>query len=228
MERNDKDINIVSNRTSGENIMVVAKRKKGKETQEKILRVAAELFALRGYDAVTMRNIAAAVKIKESSIYNHFDSKQAIRAALFEQFSLKMNSSRILGGEFEGLLLLKDAEKILQHMIVRFGQSIDSTLDHIATIVFVERFRNKQAADLYYSLVIEEQVNYYTRVFQRLLDEGLLPAVNVDAKDMAKLYNNILVTLANEYAMASNGMVEPSVVIKKMIDSVHFFVKQYK
>lgn len=47
-------------------------------TKEKIIETALDLFSQRGYDGVSVRDIARAVGIRESSIYNHFESKQAI------------------------------------------------------------------------------------------------------------------------------------------------------
>jgi AcrR family transcriptional regulator len=45
------------------------------ETQRRILLVAIPLFARRGYDGTSMRDIARAAGIKASSIYEHFDGK---------------------------------------------------------------------------------------------------------------------------------------------------------
>lgn len=47
-------------------------------TEARILEVASRLFYERGYKATTMRALAKEVGIKESSVYNHFDDKQAI------------------------------------------------------------------------------------------------------------------------------------------------------
>ena len=47
-------------------------------TKEKIVETALDLFAQRGYDGVSIRDIARAVGIRESSIYNHFPSKRAV------------------------------------------------------------------------------------------------------------------------------------------------------
>lgn len=42
------------------------------ETKELILKKALDMFAKSGYDSVSIRDIAKAVNIKESSIYYHF------------------------------------------------------------------------------------------------------------------------------------------------------------
>ena len=57
---------------------------KQEDTKQKILDKALELFSSRGYDAVSVGEIAQAVGIKAPSLYNHFPSKQAIFDALVE------------------------------------------------------------------------------------------------------------------------------------------------
>lgn len=46
-----------------------------KNTRELIMQEALDLFAAKGYAAVSMRDIAAAVGIRASSIYHHFSGK---------------------------------------------------------------------------------------------------------------------------------------------------------
>ena len=55
-------------------------------TKEKITATALALFAQRGYDGVSVRDICKQVGIKESSLYYHFPSKQAILTTLLSHF----------------------------------------------------------------------------------------------------------------------------------------------
>lgn len=58
---------------------------KKEDTKRRILTEALRLFAQRGYDAVSVEQIANAVGIKAPSLYKHFPSKQSIFDALFER-----------------------------------------------------------------------------------------------------------------------------------------------
>jgi len=51
-------------------------------TREKIPLVALRLFADQGYEATSMRQIAAELNITKAALYYHFDSKDAILRAL--------------------------------------------------------------------------------------------------------------------------------------------------
>lgn len=54
----------------------------GEATSESILDAAERIFADRGYGGTTLRDVAAAVGIRNPSIYNHFPNKSALYAAV--------------------------------------------------------------------------------------------------------------------------------------------------
>jgi TetR/AcrR family transcriptional regulator, cholesterol catabolism regulator len=48
------------------------------DPRQEILRTAARLFQQRGYDATSMNDVAAALKLSKGGLYHHFESKDAI------------------------------------------------------------------------------------------------------------------------------------------------------
>ena len=81
-----------------------SKQTKGERTAQRIVDVAEELFATRGYDGTSLRQIAERAGIKQPGLYNHFAGKQALyEAVLFralnpmaEALSLHMESASSL------------------------------------------------------------------------------------------------------------------------------------
>ncbi|MGD9559662.1 MAG: TetR/AcrR family transcriptional regulator [Oscillospiraceae bacterium] len=59
-------------------------------TKQAIFIAAADLFARNNYHHVSMKQIAAAVGIKASSIYNHYPSKESILLAIYQYFDDNM------------------------------------------------------------------------------------------------------------------------------------------
>ncbi len=57
------------------------RERKKRETRRRIVEAATRLFSERGFDAPTVDDIAAAADVAKGTIYNYFDSKDAI---LFE------------------------------------------------------------------------------------------------------------------------------------------------
>ena len=66
------------------------------DSRQEILRTAARLFQQRGYDATSMNDEAAALKLSKGGLYHHFQSKDEI---LFEimNHAMDITEERVLG-----------------------------------------------------------------------------------------------------------------------------------
>ena len=74
------------------------------DTRSRLLRAAAELFASRGYDSVSVNEVAAAADRSSGAVYAHFSSKQGLLKALLE--TSQETTSAVLQAEF---VLAEDA-----------------------------------------------------------------------------------------------------------------------
>ncbi|AMK16392.1 TetR/AcrR family transcriptional regulator [Methanobrevibacter olleyae] len=61
-----------------------------KNTKEKIFNISIDLFSEYGYDRVSIRQIAKETGIKESSIYNHYRSKESILESILNYYIKEM------------------------------------------------------------------------------------------------------------------------------------------
>ncbi len=55
----------------------------GQATREKIFKEALHLFARKGFDATSIKDIATAVGVADAALYRHFASKDEIASAIF-------------------------------------------------------------------------------------------------------------------------------------------------
>jgi len=71
------------------------------ERRADLVRIAAELFAERGYRATTVRHIGDAAGVLSGSLYHHFDSKETILDELLSSYldTLLETYRRIAGAE---------------------------------------------------------------------------------------------------------------------------------
>jgi AcrR family transcriptional regulator len=73
------------------------------ERREHLVRLAAELFAEKGYQATTVRNIADEAGILSGSLYHHFDSKESIvdeiLMAFFDELTATNQAALERGGD---------------------------------------------------------------------------------------------------------------------------------
>ena len=65
-------------------------------TKDQILSASLKLFSEKSYHGASIREIAKAVNIRESAIYNHFKSKEEILSAIVNNFSSRNFGAIIL------------------------------------------------------------------------------------------------------------------------------------
>lgn len=199
----------------------VRKRKKGIETSERILEEAAALFAGGGYDGVSMQSIAKAARIRESSIYNHFESKQAILEALFDTFIKRTPSLRPTNDEIDSMLLIMQPDEIFKNILFHFGSHVSTLLLNTAMIINNEKYRNARAADMYYRYVVDEPSGYYERLINKMIARKMVKPV--DARMFAEQYNYVSIALTKEYFLAKNGLADERTVVANMVKTISFF-----
>jgi len=63
------------------------------ETRRRILEESAQLFRSRGFDATTTRDIATVAEIATGTLFNYFDTKEAVAIALAEESLTKARAN---------------------------------------------------------------------------------------------------------------------------------------
>lgn len=106
-----------------------------KNTKEKIFDVSIDLFSQYGYDGVSIRQIAKEVGIKESSIYNHYQSKESILESILSYYINEM---------------LKEEAPVMQPK-----ENLNMDFDHFY----------KEGSDRFISKLSEEKMMKITRIF---------------------------------------------------------------
>jgi TetR/AcrR family transcriptional regulator, cholesterol catabolism regulator len=65
------------------------------DSRQEILRTAARLFQQRGYDATSMNDVAAALKLSKGGLYHHFQSKDEILFEIMDH-AMHITEERVL------------------------------------------------------------------------------------------------------------------------------------
>ena len=60
------------------------------ETRAAIVRIAKRLFGERGFAATTIDDIAATARVAKGAVYHHFETKEALFEAIFDQVSKEL------------------------------------------------------------------------------------------------------------------------------------------
>ncbi len=150
-------------------------------TKEKILCTALELFSRRGYDGVSVRDIARAVGIRESSIYNHFKSKQAIFDGIVEFFYQQsedyFRQSALPFDEGDDTSVYQGIGiDCLQELIERtFRFFFDDAWNvQLRRLLLVSQYAEPRCRDLFRQLYRDKCIEVQAYIFAALMDTGEL------------------------------------------------------
>ena len=197
-----------------------------RNTKQKIFDVSIMLFSKQGYNGVSMRDIAKEVGIKESSIYNHYKSKEEILNSLFDYLALKLTNYRPTESEIEKILEYMSIEDVFKQLIISFGKSLNGNLDGIVRIVYTEQFRNERAKRLMLENLLAEPSRFIGKVLTIMRRKNLIRDIDIDL--IANEYNYALLAITLEYAHAVNNGEELAPIIRKMFMHVGFICEYIK
>jgi len=167
-------------------------------TKQEILGNALSLFAQRGYDGVSVRDIARSVGIKESSIYNHYSSKQSILDGICAQFIETLHASRPSLAEVERLMGDMRPTELFLRLISSYGSKINPQITQMAKVMFGEQFHDEAVHAIFEREFIQNNVNYYVEVLSMM--EGKKLIVPCDKPVVANLFNNEQMLLSFQFS----------------------------
>ena len=170
------------------------------DTRAKILDKALELFSERGYDAVSVGEIAGAVGIKAPSLYNHFPSKQAIfdaiveaTAAQYEEDTGKIDIHVQNAAQDIPAFAAITEEALFEKVRQIFDYSLRSEpVRRFRRMMTIEQFRSPQLAELYTKRYTERLLSYHAAIFRSRIAAG---EISGDPDALALLYVAPVLTL---------------------------------
>lgn len=171
------------------------------DTKTTIEQKALELFSERGYDAVSVADIAAAVGIKAPSLYNHFKSKQEIFEAIvestarqYEQDTDKMDIHvQSAESDFNEILSI-NGEALCKKVEQIFDYSLhDENICRFRKMLTIEQFRSEELGRLYTKRFVDRLVNYHAKIFVALAKAGVI--CDADPNSLALMYVSPVITL---------------------------------
>lgn len=174
---------------------------KRENTKQKIIETALTLFSERGYDAVSVGEIAEAVGIKAPSLYNHFPSKQAIFDEIVETTALQYekDTGRIdihvqrAAADIPMLMTIGE-EELFEKVRQIFDYSLhNDNIRKFRKMMTIEQFRSPSLGELYTRRFSERLVDYHAEIFRSLIAAGVIYGGDTNA--LALMYVAPVITL---------------------------------
>ncbi|MDO5818893.1 MAG: helix-turn-helix domain-containing protein [Methanobrevibacter sp.] len=149
-------------------------------TKEKIFDVALDLFSKKGYDSVSLREIAEEVGIKKSSIYSHYSSKEAILMDIFDYLTNLFEYDELLNNKELDLTadnetLVKNPE-LFYHMgseAIKAMFSQERNLK-IWKLIFIQMNHNETIRLFFQNEILVKPLIFWKGFFTILKDRGII------------------------------------------------------
>jgi AcrR family transcriptional regulator len=170
------------------------------DSRQEILRTAARLFQQRGYDATSMNDVAAALKLSKGGLYHHFQSKDEI---LFEimNHALDITQQRVLN-PVRGMA---DPEERLRALIRLHIEVVLSPRDREITVMLHENHPLPPA--------LRRRINGRKKEYIRFL-ENLMAEVQRNARERSQ--------------NKAHGKVSPRAAAFALLGMINWIYQWYK
>ena len=144
-----------------------------RDTRERILETALQMFSQNGYAGTNVRELTAALGLVKSSMYKHFESKEAIWNTLLDQM-IAYYDERF--GSPEHLPPVPDSlEGLVQMTMGMVDFTIhDDKIVMTRKVLAIEQFRDERARGLATKHFLTGLTDMFTHVFAGMMDKGLL------------------------------------------------------
>jgi len=146
---------------------------KGSKTKEKILKVSLKLFSTKGYKATTVRDIAGAMGVKQSALYNHFKNKDEILETLISNLTSSAIVTLFDGKDSQALQ--KQGKALLASIATTFKLiGFDGQNEALYKLLMQEIFRNERIREIYNEHFYQENVKKLSGIFFGMMQEELI------------------------------------------------------
>lgn len=196
-----------------------------KTTKETIIKVSLQLFAERGFDAVSTSMIANQLGITKGALYRHFESKQAIFDAIWKCM-LELDAERAAEDSVPEKNYSEDAESyrsVNGHNLCEFvNNQFDFWTENefacnFRRMITLEQFKTPEMTKLYQDVICAGPVQYTKDIFTELGKQGKLNQAALDMEPEI-LAMQLFAPLALVIQLYDGGM--SSIVLKEHLGKI--------
>lgn len=196
------------------------------ETKDLILDVSLGLFAQKGYAASSVRDIAGSVGIKDSSLYFHFENKQAIMDALTERFISKSTTAvEYLRNGIKNISSM--SEDLFMAVTDGYVKSyiLDPFIGRFMQVLMHEQSENAELKELYWQWCIQKPVEFQTEFIARLQQIGFIK--QAEPEQIALAYYSPIFMYFHRYLAGGDIENQRQQFTEKVCAHARFFLKEY-
>lgn len=155
--------------------------------KEKIFNVSIDLFSQNGYDGVSIRQIAQEVGIRESSIYNHYPSKESILDSILDYYINEMLANDIPIDEASHNLDISFDYFYQAGLNAFAGQLKIEKMSKITRIILIESYHNEKIRNFMKKSIIDEAINGWIKLFDLMKAKQIIRD-DADSKQLSESF----------------------------------------
>lgn len=148
------------------------------DKKQAIFDVSVRLFAERGYNVVTVREIAAAIGINTSAIYFQFESKEAILNEIFDAFERKLKRYLLTKEQVDVYIETDTPRRLLERCLKDFYPDENEFMSSAYRITCMEMMTNPRARDLVVRRLHGETAGSIQYALDKLIERQKIPALD--------------------------------------------------
>lgn len=169
--------------------------------RDEILQVAAELFAAKGYEETTIREIGDAAGILSGSLYHHFQTKEEMLHELVRRFVTMVPQYQAIVDRGEG------PKETIKEMMALGLRTAVSNPEIVAITVHERKFLARHPAFVYVQTAWKQINAIWYGVIQRGVDEGVFRN-DLDPRLMLRAINDLAAAAVGSYQPGGRYSVE--------------------
>ncbi len=150
-------------------------------TKERIVNESLSLFSIKGFKGTSVKNIAEAVGIKDSSLYKHFKSKQEIMDTIVMEMHKRMENISVSVGLPDDKVINQAANEysnMSKEELVDLSRKIflfylkDDFMARFWRLANMEQYQNEEIYKIFRKIFMEESIIYQTELFAKMVENG--------------------------------------------------------
>lgn len=141
------------------------------QTRDRILQAAQRLFARKGYDGTTTRDLAQAAGVAEGTLFRHFTNKKAILIEIATQGWVEILTDLLT--ELSEMGSYKAVAQVMRRRMLNLHQNAD-----LLRVCFMEAQFHPDLRDQIQSEVIGKMTDVAEAFFQTAMDRGIYRRMN--------------------------------------------------
>ena len=197
-------------------------------TKERIIDEALTLFSVTGFKGTSVKNIADAVGIKDSSLYKHFKSKREIFDTIVAKVGEKMQAL----SENVGI----PTEENLEEAVAYYGKLSEKQLQELSKKIFLfyleddfmsrfwrmanmEQYQNSEISEIFRKIYMEDSIVYQSRLFEEMIKQGYFFASSPEV--IAMNFYTPIFFLLSKYNNRPKEREEALLILKRQVSEFY-------